>query len=80
MDDNLKPVLNEQELFEFLRYEEGIPVSRRAVKHAVLRREIVPTRIGNSNRFSKQDAWDWLASRRQPGVYVASTRERGSVK
>ncbi len=50
----------------------GIPVTRRAVKHAVLRREIIPTRLGNTNLYSKQDGWDFIASRKQSGVYRLS--------
>lgn len=69
MTDDEKPTMSEQELFEWLCYDEGIPVTRRAVKHAVLRREILPTRIGNCNFYSKQDGWDWIKSRKQPGVY-----------
>jgi hypothetical protein len=61
------PVLNEQQLFEYLRYERNlISVTRRSVKHAVIDREIVPTRIGNKNWFSKRDGDDWIKSRKQP--------------
>lgn len=48
-----KPNLTEQELFEYLYWDEDlIGVTRRSVKWAVLRREILPTRIGNKNYFS----------------------------
>jgi hypothetical protein len=61
------PVFNEQELFEYLRYQRGLVcVTRWAIKQAVQRREIVPTRIGNKNWFSKQDGDDWIKSRKQP--------------
>lgn len=66
MDEDQKPTMTEQELWEWLHYDEGIPVSRRAIKHAVINREIVPTRLGNNNYFSKQDGLDWLKSRKQP--------------
>lgn len=66
MDEDQKPTMTEQELWEWLHYNEGIPVSRRAIKHAVINREIVPTRLGNNNYFSKQDGLDWLKSRKQP--------------
>ena len=71
MDENQKPTMTEQQLWEWLHYDEGIPVTRRAIKHAVIRREIVPTRLGNHNRYSKQDGWDFIASRRQAGAYRA---------
>ena len=69
MDEDHKPTMTEQELWEWLRNDEGIPVTRRAIKHAVLRREILPTRLGNANLYSKQDGWDFIASRKQSGVY-----------
>jgi hypothetical protein len=77
VDEDQKPTMTEQELFEFLSRDEGLPVSRRAIKWAVLRREIAPTRIGRSNRFSKQDGWDWVKSRKQPGIYRAP--DKGSA-
>ncbi|WP_006247223.1 hypothetical protein [Mycolicibacterium tusciae] len=58
-----KPNLNEAELYHFLHYEEGlVDVTRRAVKWAIIRREIVPTRIGNRNMFSRKDGLDWIRS------------------
>lgn len=80
VDEVQKPTMSEQELFEWLCYEEGIEgVTRRSVKWAVLRREIIPTRIGNKNWFSKQDGWDWIKSRKQPGSYsVAQSRGSGA--
>ena len=61
------PVLTEEQLFEYLRYERQlISVTRHSVKHAVIDREIVPTRIGNKNWFSKRDGDDWIKSRKQP--------------
>jgi hypothetical protein len=73
VDDMNKPVLTEVELWEYLHYDEGLPVTRRSIKHAVIRREIVPTRLGNCNFFSKRDGLDWIASRRQTGVYRAKS-------
>jgi len=37
------PVLTEDELWEYLHHDEGLPVTRRTIKHVVIRREIVPT-------------------------------------
>jgi hypothetical protein len=59
-----RPNLTEQQLFEYLRDSEELPVSRRAVKYAVMRREVVPTRIGNGNYFSKRDGLEWIKSRK----------------
>jgi hypothetical protein len=71
MDDDEKPTLSEHELWRYLHYDEGLPVTRRAIKYAVLRREIQPTRLGGGNFYSKRDGLDWVKSRNQPGVYRA---------
>lgn len=69
MNEDEKPTMTEQELWEWLHYNEGIPVTRRAIKHAVIDREIKPTRYkGNGNFFSKKDGWDWIRSRKQPAA------------
>ena len=61
------PVLTEQQLFEYLRYERGlISVTRRSVKYAVSRREITPTQIGCKNWFSKRDGDEWIESCKSP--------------
>lgn len=59
-----RPNLTEQELFDYLHNTERLPVTRRAIKYAVMRREIAPTRIGNGNYFSKRDGLDWIRSRK----------------
>ncbi|OKH80080.1 hypothetical protein EB73_34090 [Mycobacterium sp. SWH-M3] len=66
MDEDDKPNMTEQELWEWLHNDEGIPVSRRTIKQAVIDREIVPTRYGNGNYFSKNDGWNFIASRKRP--------------
>jgi hypothetical protein len=61
------PVLTETQLFEYLRFERNlVGVTRRSVKMAVQRREIIPTRLGNGNWFSRRDGDDWIKSRKQP--------------
>jgi hypothetical protein len=79
VDEDRKPTMSEQELFEWLCYDEGLPVTRRSVKWAVLKREISPTQISGRNWFSKQDGWNWIESRKQSGVYQASP-QTGAVK
>jgi hypothetical protein len=69
MDDLDRPNLTQQELYEYLHYDEDLPVTRRAITDAVLRREILPTRIGRGNFFSKRDGLEWIKSRRQAGTY-----------
>jgi len=65
MNDDEKPTMTEQELWEWLHDQEGIPVSRRAIKHAVIDRKIIPTRLGIGNFFSKRDGWDFIAAQKQ---------------
>lgn len=79
MDDLDKPVLNEQALWAYLFHDEGLTsVTRRSIKQAVIRREIVPTRIGCSNYFSKRDGLDWVKSRKQsvPTRFVGANAGR----
>jgi hypothetical protein len=64
------PNLSEQQLFEKLR-ELGFPVTRRSIKDAVMRRELIPVRIGRGNYMSIRDGLNWIESRRQPGLYKA---------
>lgn len=73
MDEFDRPNLTEQALYEYLHHDEELPVTKRAVHDAILRREILPTRIGRGNFFSKRDGLDWIASRRQTGVYRAKS-------
>lgn len=63
--------LNEDGVYKYL-LEQGYPVTRRMIKYAFLRRELVPVRLGVGNYVSRQDALDWVESRRQPGNYIAS--------
>ena len=62
--------LNQDGVFEYLAGE-GFPVTRRMIKWAVLRRELIPVRLGRGNYWSRRDALQWIESRRQPGVYRA---------
>ncbi|CAM3636076.1 hypothetical protein H7J08_07875 [Mycobacterium frederiksbergense] len=69
MEEIDRPVLTEQQLFEYLRDELGIVgVTRSSVKFAVIKREITPTRIGRCNYFSQRDGLDWVASLKQRAV------------
>ena len=59
------PNLTEQGLFEYLRNELGVPVTRGKIKYAVIGREFVPTRIGRRNLFSRRDALNWLEAQKK---------------
>jgi hypothetical protein len=60
-----RPNLTEHELWEYLRFDLELPVTRRTIKYAVMRREIIPTRLGNGNYFSKHDGLEWVKSRKR---------------
>ena len=67
LDDLDKPNFNEDELWAYLYYDEGLKyVSRRSVRLAVRKREIVPKRFGSANCFSKRDGLDWVDGRKVP--------------
>ena len=57
--------MTEQQLFEYLHFEQDLPVTRRMLHYAVMRREIAPTRLGNGNYFSKRDGLQWVRSRKR---------------
>ena len=72
MNDDDDPVLTEEQLFEYLRYQRSlISVTRHSVKHAVIKREIVPTRISNKNWF--------LSATATSGLSLASSPSRGDM-
>lgn len=71
LDDLDKPVHDLDAIWHYLREVEGLPVSRNQVRTAILRRELMPTRIGRKNLFSKRDALEWIESRKQRGHYRA---------
>lgn len=52
------------ELADYLRDVEGMPVTRRQMRNAVHNGEIEPTNLSNANYFSIRDGLDWLASRK----------------
>lgn len=68
VDPNSIPNKNQEDSFQLLR-RLGIPVTRHMIKHAVLRRELRPVRLGNGNFFSTNDLLAWVEGRRQDGVY-----------
>ncbi|CAN7537004.1 hypothetical protein [Mycolicibacterium frederiksbergense] len=71
-----KTNLTIRELWEFLHYDEGIPVSLRQLERAVWAEEIKPTKLSNNNYYSKQDGIDWIkgqkGKRRKTSKSVAS--------
>jgi hypothetical protein len=68
VDPNDVANLNQEAAFQKL-IEWGYPVTRRMIKYAVMRRELIPVRLGNGNYLSANDLLKWIESRRQPGIY-----------
>ncbi|WP_100523154.1 hypothetical protein [Mycobacteroides abscessus] len=66
MDENEIPRMSEQDVWEYLHDDLGIPVARKTVAQAVKNREIVPTRLSGKNLFSRNKVHAWLESREQP--------------
>lgn len=68
--------LTEQELWEFLHYDEGlVGLTRRAIKYAVMRREIIPTKFGRNNFFSRRDGLGWVDSLKEREAAKAAQRQ-----
>ena len=63
--------LKEEGLFKFLKYEVGAPVTRSLIHEAIIRREIVPTKFGRNNWFSRRDGLNYLAGLRDKRDSVA---------
>jgi hypothetical protein len=59
--------LTESGLFRFLKYDVGVPVTASLIHTAVMRREIIPTRLGRRNMFSRRDGLNWLAAQKEKG-------------
>jgi hypothetical protein len=72
VDDDEKPTMSETELWEWLKYDEGIPVTRHAIKWAVIKKEIARSNIGGCNLFSKKNGWDWVRSREKLAAAASS--------
>lgn len=59
-----KANLTIDELADYLRYEEDLPVTRRQMRNAVNDGEIEPSNFSNANYFSIRDGLEWVASRK----------------
>ena len=59
--------LTELGLFRFLKYDVGVPVTTSLIHVAVMRREIIPTKLGRRSLFSRRDGLNWLAAQKEKG-------------
>lgn len=71
-----KPNKTLREVWEFLYYDEELPVTYRQLRHAVLNDEIKPSPFSNKNYFSLQQGLDWVAA--QKGKRRASAKSTAS--
>jgi hypothetical protein len=62
--------MNQEDVYQQMRAW-GYEVTRSTIKFAIMRREMIPTRLGNNNFFSINDVLRWIESRKQPGNYQA---------
>jgi hypothetical protein len=64
LDEIDKPNLTLEELWEYLYYDEDLPVNLRQLRYAKLRGELVPTKLSNRNYYSRRQGLDWFAAQR----------------
>ena len=77
------PNLNEQQLYEYIKNDLGVPLGRNTIKRAVISREIKPTVIARKNLFSRADGLNWLreqtAKTQQPQPTRKKPKRKNSV-
>jgi hypothetical protein len=71
IDEDDTPKHRLEELCEELQ-DKKIPVSYRQLREAVLRGELVPTKLSNRNYFSLRDGLNWVAA--QKGKYRSQSK------
>jgi hypothetical protein len=64
LDELDRPNQKIEELWEFLHYDNDLPVSLRALKYAVLDGELVPTKLSNCNYYTRRQGLEWVAAQR----------------
>ena len=67
--DEVPNLKGDRGIYDYCQELGVVGVTLRFVHTAVVRREITPTRLGNTNWFSRADVHRWLESRKQPGHY-----------
>jgi hypothetical protein len=67
LDEFDRPNLTLEGLWEWLYYDNDLPVKLRAMKYAVLHGELVPTKLSNRNFYTRRQGLDWVAA--QQGKY-----------
>jgi hypothetical protein len=67
LDELDRPNLTLDELWEWLYYDNELPVSLRQLRYAVLDGELVPTKLSNRNFYTRRQGLDWVAA--QHGKY-----------
>jgi hypothetical protein len=67
LDELDRPNLRIEELHDWLYYDNELPVSLRALRYAVLRGELVPTKLSNINYYTRRQGLAWVEA--QHGKY-----------
>jgi hypothetical protein len=75
LDELDRPNLTLDELWEWLYYDNDLPVTMRQLRYAVLGGEIVPTKLSNRNYYTKRQGLDWIAAQR--GKYRSQSKHAG---
>ena len=72
LDELDRPNLTLEELWEYLYYDNELPVNLRQLRYATYRGELVPTKLSSRNYYSRRQGLDWVAA--QYGNYRSDSK------
>lgn len=70
------PDLKEAGLVQFMRDCFGPAITVNIIHQAIVDREIVPTKIGRNNWFSRRDGINWFEAQREKSIRAAENRKK----
>lgn len=76
LDEIDRPNLTIEELWEWLFYDNDLPVTLRQMKYAVYGGALVPTKLSNRNYYTRRQGLDWIAA--QHGKKRATSKSAAS--
>lgn len=62
LDEIDRPNVTLEELWEWLYYDNDLPVTRRQLREATLNGELVATKLSNRNYYTRRQGLDWVAA------------------